>query len=141
MDSAACASSDGHADVTHMLAEHGADVSAQAKRRAASAVLGVCQGSCGCGTGTVPVQCGVDGSTQGPNGWTLLHGASYYGHVDLVWMLLERGADVSAQTEDGWTPLHWASSMDHANVTRILVERSVNMLAQDKDGWTLLHWC
>jgi hypothetical protein len=32
-------------------------------------------------------------------GWTPLHRASYYGHIEVVRLLLDRGADIQAQTE------------------------------------------
>jgi ankyrin repeat protein len=35
----------------------------------------------------------------GQIGWTPLHEASYYGHIEVVRLLLDRGADIQAQTE------------------------------------------
>ena len=68
-----------------------------------------------------------------------LHLASREGHVDLAWMLLERGADVSAQTKDGWTALHFASRYGHVDLAQMLLECGADVSAQKKDGWTVLH--
>ena len=70
---------------------------------------------------------------------TPLHLTSMEGHVDVAWMLVERGADVSAQAKDGRTPLHWALSNGHVDVVRMLVERGADVSAQAKDGRTPLH--
>ena len=44
------------------------------------------------------------------HGWTALHYASYYGHVDCVRELIAQGADVSTASHSGTTPLMSASS-------------------------------
>ena len=41
--------------------------------------------------------------------WTLLHFASYFGRVEVVTTLLERGADINSAMNDGRTPLFIAS--------------------------------
>lgn len=42
-------------------------------------------------------------------GWTPLHLATYFGHIDVVEHLLSRNADVNAINENGDTPLHKAA--------------------------------
>ena len=68
-----------------------------------------------------------------------LHLASREGHIDLAWMLVERGADVSAQTIDGSTALHLASENGHADLAQMLLERGADVSAQTESGWTALH--
>jgi ankyrin repeat protein len=50
----------------------------------------------------------------------VLHLASRNGHVDLGWMLIDRGADMSAQTKDGSTALHLASLNGHVDFAQML---------------------
>ena len=70
---------------------------------------------------------------------TPLHLTLREGHVDVAWMLVERGADMTAQAKDRMTPLHWALDGGHVDVARMLVERGANVSAQAQDGMTPLH--
>lgn len=42
-------------------------------------------------------------------GWTPLHLATYFGHKDVMELLLSRGADINALNEMGDTSLHKAA--------------------------------
>lgn len=42
-------------------------------------------------------------------GWTPLHLATYFGHKDVMELLLSRGADINAINEMGDTSLHKAA--------------------------------
>ena len=54
--------------------------------------------------------------------------ASYGGHLDVVWALLEKGADVNARrNEDGVTPLIAASAQGHVDVVRALLEKGADV--------------
>ena len=89
---------------------------------------------------------------------TPLHWASYYGCVDVVEVLLERGARTDAEDIRGWTPLHLAvlgsrdyykstrslwSREDHpgrmVRLARRLLERGADVNAQNTDNETSLH--
>lgn len=53
------------------------------------------------------------------NGYTPIHAAASYGHIELLKYLISKGGNINATDEDGDTPLH---SVEDADVARILVE-------------------
>ena len=78
-----------------------------------------------------------------PSGFTGLHGAAYFGCVEIVVALLETSkGDVQATDFRGNTALAWASTMGHEGVVRALLERTdVNSDTPDtKYGSTPLLW-
>jgi hypothetical protein len=83
---------------------------------------------------------GANANAKDRGGWTPLHWAAFWGHVDVAKLLLEHGADVNARDEDSRTPLHVAAAGGHAEVARLLLERGADANARGKDGWTPLHY-
>jgi predicted Fe-Mo cluster-binding NifX family protein len=79
---------------------------------------------------------GVDISVSDKDGQTPLHLASDEGVAQL---LIEKGADVSVTDQCGRTPLHVASSTRHEGVAQLLIEKGADLSATDKDGQTPLH--
>jgi ankyrin repeat protein len=69
------------------------------------------------------------------SGWTALHCAAEYVHVDCVNLCIEMGANVNARTKYGWTPLHIASQQAHSNAT---IETVVRVLLMDGQHFDLL---
>ena len=54
------------------------------------------------------------------NGWTPLHFAVYYGHKEIVELLIAKGAEVNAKDKNGWTPLHLAVDGGHTETADLL---------------------
>lgn len=80
----------------------------------------------------------ADVELKNQNGWTALHVACYYYHLDIVSILVE-GNDVNIPNKDGWTPLHCCSMQGFADVASILLRHGANIDYQSKDGSTPLH--
>ena len=83
---------------------------------------------------------------------TPLHSATYYGHLQMVQVLLEYKADVHARNNAGGTPLHFLhnESIDTSrhtpsqiaqlhNVTRYLLDHGADVNARSNDLLTPLH--
>jgi ankyrin repeat protein len=49
--------------------------------------------------------------------------AAYFGHAEVVGLLLERRADPMNQDSDGFTVLHWAARNGHVAVVQRLLQR------------------
>ena len=52
---------------------------------------------------------GADIDARGENGWSPLHMAYQWGHVELASILIEKGADTSCVDNDRRSPLEWAA--------------------------------
>ena len=77
------------------------------------------------------------------DGWTPLHLASYFGHEEIVGLLLDRGAAIDARSRSTRfakenTPLHAAAANRRTRVVEILLERGADVNARDGSGFTPL---
>lgn len=77
------------------------------------------------------------------DGWTPLHLAAFFGHRDLVALLLDHGADVDVRSRSerfgrANTPLHAAAANRHVDVAGLLLERGADVNARDGSGFTPL---
>jgi ankyrin repeat protein len=66
-----------------------------------------------------------------PNGWTALHWAANFGHVDCVKLCIKMGADMNVRVIDGWAPLTLASWTGHFDVVRLLLDAGAIIDATD----------
>jgi ankyrin repeat protein len=69
-------------------------------------------------------------------GWTPLHWAARWGHIQTAQLLLEKGAKIETKTNIGRTPLHLAATKGHPKMVELLLERGAEIDAKDNDGWT-----
>lgn len=76
------------------------------------------------------------------DGWTMLHLAGFFGHVDAMRLLLERGADVRAVSTNAMrnTPLH-ATLAGPSGIAgaRLLADAGADVNARQHGGYTALH--
>jgi len=73
------------------------------------------------------------------HGFSPLHGASAYGHVESSRVLLDHGANVNAQEDEGFTPLLYASLWGHLRVAQLLLEHKAISNARNNDDDTPLN--
>jgi ankyrin repeat protein len=78
--------------------------------------------------------------------WTLLHSAAYWGRLEIVRMLLDRGANPNAENKENETPLRLVSRGKYNSqerglgIARLLLGRGVDVNATAKTPFTPLHW-
>lgn len=73
------------------------------------------------------------------DGYTPLHLACIYGHLDCAQILIEARADVNAQDDMNCTPLHMAASEGRLNCVAILLHTAADIDAEDINQETPLH--
>jgi len=119
----------GHGDVVDALIEAGAEIDVFAAAA----------------TGRTPdLERGVNERTINAfayDGWTPLHLAAFFGHLENVTVLLESGADVHAVSRNSLknTPLHAATAGRHSDVALALLRAGANPSAADAGGYTPLQ--
>ena len=82
-------------------------------------------------------------NTYSHDGWTPLHLASFFGHMEIARLLLARGADVNARSKSTRfakenTPLHAAAANRQVGVAEILIAHGADVNAKDGSGYTPL---
>lgn len=75
------------------------------------------------------------------DGFAPLHLAAFFGHPQLVELLLGRGADVSPVSRNPMKvqPLHSAVAGRHREVARLLIAAGADVHARQQGGWRPLH--
>jgi len=75
------------------------------------------------------------------DGWTPLHLAAFFGHLENVQLLLDAEADVLAESRNSLknTPLHAAAAGRHSDVALALLKAGASPSAVDAGGYTALQ--
>jgi ankyrin repeat protein len=89
------------------------------------------------------ISTGVSSNAKDEHGYTPIHAAAAYGHLELMAYLLdEAGGDVNIKDGDNDTPLHHCESVEMA---QYLLSKGANISATNNDGFTppifALHDC
>ena len=77
------------------------------------------------------------------DGWTPLHLAVFFGRINIVQLLLNKGADINAPSKNDQQvmPLHSAlTNPRNAAVAELLIERGADLHARQFEGYTPLHY-
>jgi hypothetical protein len=71
-----------------------------------------------------------------PNGYTPIHAAASYGHIELLrYLVLEAGGDINVTDLDGDTPLHTVEDIDTAKV--MVEELDADYKIKNREGQTV----
>ena len=67
---------------------------------------------------------GVNVNQQDGTGRSALHLASWFGHLQLVQILLDYKAEINLQENEGHTPLHLACWFGYIKICELLVKKN-----------------
>lgn len=76
-----------------------------------------------------------------PDGFTILGLTSFFGHVHLVLLLLDRGADPNIPSNNSYkvTPIHSACAISNMDIAQLLIKHGANVNLKQMQGITPLH--
>ena len=77
---------------------------------------------------------------QDVDGCTPLHGASVYGHTEIVMLLLENKCDAKITDKKGNPPLIWAARNNNMDTVRALVEAGCDITIRGGKNKTAAEW-
>ncbi|CAK9439569.1 uncharacterized protein LODBEIA_P36690 [Lodderomyces beijingensis] len=81
---------------------------------------------------------GLSPNAKDPNGYTPMHAAASYGHLDLLKYLLSKGGDINIQDAEGDTPLHHVEDL---SVAKALIEQfDADYKIKNSDGLTAAEY-
>ncbi|XP_073993554.1 oxysterol-binding protein-related protein 1 isoform X3 [Rhodnius prolixus] len=86
--------------------------------------------------GKIELDINCKGISKSNLGWTPLHLASYFGHRDVVELLLDSGAEIDAVNDAGDTALHKAAFIGREDLVLLLVERNADVNVRNGEGRT-----
>lgn len=81
---------------------------------------------------TFSVSC--KGKSKSNLGWTPLHLATYFGHRDVMEILLHRDADINAINDNGDTPLHKAAFIGREDIVMMLLQNNADVNIINGEG-------
>ena len=85
------------------------------------------------------IQSGSDINIKYQSGWTPLHLALQFNHMEIASVLVNHGPDVNAKNKDGRTPLHLAVQVESKDLTNAILEKGADVNVKDNRGFTSLH--
>ena len=106
----------GHVEAVRVLLKAGANINAQSEDGYTQESINVRE-----------IANNLEYGTPSLKGYTPLHGAVEYGHVEAIRVLLKAGADVHAQGQNGFTPLHVAAAKGHVEAVRALLKAGADV--------------
>jgi ankyrin repeat protein len=68
-----------------------------------------------------------------------LHRAIYFGHEEIVKLLISKGAPLEATTQDGWSALHYGAKRGKLEIVRLLMDAGAKVSTCTHDLQTPLH--
>ena len=71
-------------------------------------------------------------------GLTLMHWATYRGHLEIVRLFIDHVQDKNPADNSGLTPLHWAAELGHLEICRLIIENVRDKNPSDSNGLTPL---
>ncbi|KAK6199907.1 ankyrin repeat-containing domain protein [Scheffersomyces amazonensis] len=77
-------------------------------------------------------------NAKDPNGYTPIHAAASYGHINLLQYLIEKGGDINIQDNEGDTPLHHVEDIKTAKF--LVEELKANYKLKNDDGLTAAQY-
>ena len=75
------------------------------------------------------------------NGWSPVHLAAHFGHIEILRLIISYGVDLDAPSRNGVTqaPIHMAVGSEQHEAVRVLLEAGADPDVRQKKDWTALH--
>lgn len=83
---------------------------------------------------------GIDVNTIDQKRVSPIHYAAYFGHLDALRMLINRGANIHAAVFGGWTALHFSAFGGHVEASSLLISMGIPINVKDIGGETPIFY-
>ncbi|XP_053202832.1 oxysterol-binding protein-related protein 1-like [Panonychus citri] len=91
--------------------------------------------------GTIELNIDCKGKKKNNHGWTALHLSCYFGHYEVVKILLEHRASVNVINDSGDTPLHKASYVGRLDIVTLLLAHDADVFIKNAEDKTPKDIC
>jgi hypothetical protein len=82
----------------------------------------------------------LDLNAKDEDGSTPLIYAACFGHIDIVYALLNAGANVDVQDNYGWSALMWATTNNQDMIAKCLLDHGASTNSRSKSGRTVIQY-
>ncbi|XP_006818987.1 oxysterol-binding protein-related protein 1-like [Saccoglossus kowalevskii] len=86
--------------------------------------------------GSIDLNINCKGRSKANNGWSALHLSCYFGHKEVVHLLLKYGVDVNIVNQVGDTPLHRAAYTGRTELVLLLIQYNADVAVINGEGHT-----
>ncbi|GBO07023.1 Ankyrin-1 [Araneus ventricosus] len=129
----------GHGNVVKVLIENGANVNIADYKNRTAIELAVAHGKLEIVKMLSELE-RVSIHDKANDGFSLLHIAAQFGHLNIMKHLIQKGADIKSENDAGSKPIHVAAREGHKDIVQFLIDLDPTSKQLTADSKTVIHY-